>query len=385
MADMFGAPLGIIASDENIRRNALAGLSAAETLGKLEAQPGERALTAAQTEHQKTLAGLNRAQITDLETKAAEVRRQQAITEQVLQEERELKAAQQKAVSEGRNLTAAEWQQQRTATPVSAAEQLERMANRYRELGMPIDKVADLYNKAGSVAQHAATVASQRATEQKTQLEVARKNAEEFGALAAYGMKGPAQYREMLAIAAQNPTLVGMVGKLPPDFAAARPKLEAMYSQAMTVKDQAAQRARDVEAQASLSRAGAAQVSAAASSRTADARVALINERLAVLKKTGGAADPSVVALREARTAAVKQQMAARDAKDFPPMPLQPNAIDIASKATFTTPSGQKVRAVADPNGAQTDMKGKRFSLVPVISSANDLSAEDLAILNGED
>ncbi len=382
MADLFGAPLGIIASDENIRQNIHAGLLASKTLGEIEQQPTDLALkqakiplTQAETEHHLATAKLNRANAAAAEQAAAELKRQQDITTKVLAEEQAHRAAQQRAIAEGRVLTVADRPAGGFAAPVqTTADRLDQLANDLLDNGMPLDKVATLAGKAAEASKDNAQAASARAAQELSQLKSSQERAERLGTMAAYALKGPAQYREAMTAAMQDPALVGVLGKMPLDFAAAKPRLEAFLGQAMTVKEQAAQKARDVEAAAAQARAGAAQTSASASLMVAKSRVALNNERLEILKKNGGKADPDVVDIRRRGVALREQEAQAKQLKDAPPAPLDMKERRLGKM--YTAADG-KTRVIWDKDPA-TGQMGWR----PVV--ARPLSAQEQEILDGE-
>ncbi len=377
-SELFGAPIGIIASEENIRQNIHAGLLASKTLGEIEQQPLDAEKKKAETEHHLATAQLNRATAAKAEADALELRRQQGIMERVLEEDRATRAAEAAAAAQGRNLTVADRPAGGfAAPPTTTAERIDRLANRLADLGMPLDKVATLAGKAAEASKDNAQAASSRATEELNKLKSSQERAERLGTMAAYALKGPTQYREAMTAAMQDPALVGVLSKMPLDFAAAKPRLEAFFGQAMTVKEQAAQRARDIEASAAQARAGAAQVSASAALMTAQSRVKLNETRREILEKNGGKGDPAVLDIRQRGVALREQEAAAKRLKEAPPAPLDMKARVVGKM--YTAADG-KTRVMWDKDPA-TGQMGWR----PVAMGAGDLSAEDRAILEGED
>lgn len=144
MADMFGSPLGVIASDQNYRANIKSDLDTAASLNDLSLFP--------------------------LKKRGAEIKIEEAETE--LRE----KKAFERIMSESSMTAAAE------GKPVDVAARLDLLAGETAKAGM-VNKAADLAKAAADIRSKTATTAAQQSAKRLNELKFIRENAELMGQL----------------------------------------------------------------------------------------------------------------------------------------------------------------------------------------------------------
>jgi len=312
MAEMYGAPVGIQASDENIRQNIQTGFQAQKLLGEIAMQPEELALKRAQTLNTGALTKLHLADAAQKEAAA----RDTALMRKIDLEVRAEQQAIDQAKLAGVDLTVADRPKEGFSTTQSAATSLERFAAAAYNKGMPLDMVTPIVEKAAKIRKEEATTLSQSTNAAVHQLTAQKALAERLGSVASYALQGPTQYAQVRAMG-------GLPPDLPLSFSLAAPLLRQMVATSTTVKDKAELEIKERNAKASEARAAAAQVSANASAARAGAYVATSAARRDVLKKALGpgseeAADAKRATTEAARTRAFKTQLSFA-----PPVPLR--------------------------------------------------------------
>ncbi len=318
MSELYGAPSGIIASEDNIRRNVASGMLAAKTLGEIEQQPAEKALKEAH-------ARLYQAEATDKETNA---RAQQAMLD--LQnnfiKKRAEDAARQQLVegakAAGKDATVADLPKG-DLTGRSQAQSLEEFAKYAEERGVGPLQLAKVYKEAADIREKEAIGSYRQSQAKKQELDAQKERFTMVGNAAATAAQSPANYMAILS----NPQMRQF---LPPNltgnFATDKPILEAISSASQDSLKRAELTEKMAEDANKAARRGAQNAASAAAVRVADARIGVLRERERILKKNSGEGDPSTVEARKALTAARQARAEAQFRKEFPPVPLDPKA-----------------------------------------------------------
>jgi len=315
----YGAPGGVRANDA-FRKNAL---DAQETLGKIAMQPGQMRLTDAH------------ARLYEAEASAKEAA---AIAERRMADIALRAAGGQTAEAEGP-----------TKTPRSLGSPLVDMAQMAFGAGL-WKQGADLTKKAVDInAKEAAAGASQASQQLRAvRAQVAQAGEQASLALSAVDQGSYDRLRMTLAARGQD------ISALPEDYASAKPMLQQVVTAGMTAKDSLALAEKRIQDAAERKKWGAQAGAATATAKAAEARAKLITQTYDERAKNGGKDSPSVVALREARTKAIKDNAAAKEraeaAKDlakFPPAPADPKARTLDK--TYTWPDGSKILWTINP------------------------------------
>lgn len=329
MADLFGAPQGIMAAEEAGQKSLLSGLSALKTMGEINAQPAEASYKGA-------LARLHNAEAADKEAAAsasAELTRIQAA----------VAAENQRSLAEtGLPLTADKLDPATgTVRRTDPATQMFDYVAQLKAKGARPDQVMKLELAATQMQQRQAAAAHNAAQTEQQQALAAKAQRQQSGAIASALLANPQTYAQMRLAGTGDPVLDA---NLPPTYAAAKPLLEHIRNAAIDADKKEELRLRAITA-------GAAAQSAAATSRVADARVGVLKVRKDMLtedleqaKKTGGKYDPAVTALKAERTKADIAHKAALEAARFPGIPVDSKFAEVGKN--YTLPDGRRVTLV---------------------------------------
>lgn len=318
MADMFGAPIGIGAAEQDMRQAALGGLQAQKLLGEIAEQPDRARLTRAHA---------------DLYSAQADKAREEASDARKLVE---LSAA---AAAQGRIATVDDLDPK---APQSGADYLERLAGLAADKGVSPKTTADLYTKAAGIRQKEAATLSTQATEQVRKLDAGLKRAERLGALATMALQGPEQYAQARMIAAQE----GLpVDRLPQSLDAARPMLQGLITSSMSAKDTIEAQRKEIHDKAQKARWDSSNARDSAAVKLAEKRGMLIEERTKQIQKNGGSGSPEAKKAAEEMAATRRAIREAKVRKEFPPAPLDPSARQPGK--TYTAADG-KTRFIWD-------------------------------------
>jgi len=312
MAEMYGAPVGIQASDENIRQNLHAGLMAQKALGEIAMQPEELALKRAQTLNTGALARLHTA---DAALKEAATR-DAALMRKIDLEARAEQQAIDQAKLAGVDLTVADRPKEGFSATQSAATPLERFAATAYNKGMPLDMITPVMEKAAKIRKEEATMLNQSTNAVVHQLAAQKAIAEQLGSAASYALQGPTQYAQVRAMG-------GLPPGLPLSFDLAAPQLQQLVSTSVSVKDRTDLEIKERNAKASEARAAAAQVSANASAARAGAYVATSATRRDALKKALGPGSEEAADAKRATTEAARARAFKTQLSFAPPVPLR--------------------------------------------------------------
>lgn len=360
MADMYGAPIGILASDQNIRQNIHAGLLAQKTLGEINAQPAEVDLKVAQAGNLRALTRQHTAEAAKLEEAAASLETMRRLGQEAAAEAQAQAQAVDQARLQGVDLTAADRPAGGFSRRPSAAEPLERLYDLGQKKGVPLDLLMPYAKKAADIRKEEAQTASANAEAEVRTLKAASDRAERMGALAQHAMKGPREYAIVRAQMAQE----GLpVNALPASFEEALPGLRQLEATSVGVKDRAdllikerTSKAAEVRAQADSARAGASVM-------RAKMAVKLGEQRFEAIAKNGGFLSPEARANAEEQAIRRRQLTDKELRKEFPPAPLDPaarvngksyTAADGRTRFLWTKDpaSGNMVAVVIEPNSA---------------------------------
>lgn len=357
MADMFGAPIGIGAAEQDMRQAALGGLQAQKLLGEIAEQPDHARLTRAHAELYEGQAAKARAEASDAE-KLAQLSAEAAV--------------------QGRIATVDDLDPK---TPRSGADYLERLAGLAADKGVSPKTTADLYTKAAGIRQKEAATLSAQATQQVRQLDAGLKRAERVGALATMALAGPEQYAQARMIAAQE----GLpIDKLPQSLDAARPLLQGLISSSMSAKDTMEVKRKEIHDKAQKARWDSANARDSATVKKIEAQRDLIQERLQNMRKNGGNASQEAKNAADELAETRRALRAARERKEFPALPIDPESAAFKAGARFKDRHGRKLEYVGrDANGMPTFelvMEGPRARA----AAPDDTDLEDTE-LEGED
>ena len=190
--EMFGAPLGIIASNDEIRKNVLTGLTAQKTLGDIAQQPAERDLKLAQARLFGADAGVKEAAV-------AAAARERALSEEFLARRQLIEAKAQR----GEIATVADLPPSGRLARRSGADQLIEYADFLDAKGAPISTTMKVREKIANIQQSEAATLSSEATQIKTQLATTEQLAGVLGQFAQGALAQPAQYQQVRMAAVQ--------------------------------------------------------------------------------------------------------------------------------------------------------------------------------------
>jgi hypothetical protein len=363
MAELWGAPNGIIAAEEMQRKNFLSGLEAQKVLLDVQEQPVKLDKMRAETLHQLTLSGLNQAQINEKQ-RVAEMQR--AMTEASVAADAELAKRDQLiagAAVQGRNATVADLGKDGKVPVNTRTARLEETIRQAEKRGASELDLVPLRKELSTILQQDASALHQTAQAFEQQALTRIKTQEELASLANYAKKGPRQYAEALQQAMQIPGV--NLSRFPPVWSpVVIPMLDAITSGVLKEKDRIDLQIKQQQANAASARAAADQARAGTDAMVASERVKLMQARRARIEASIGDGPGEVSEARRATTELKRQQIAAKDRAEFPQIPLDPSGISI--NRSYTTMNGEKVRAVLDPNGTQKNANGQRFSLVRI-------------------
>lgn len=305
MADLFGAPVGIIASQENNRQAITSGLANIKTMGDIAQQPAELELKQAQ-------ARLFGAEASDKEAAAA-------ASQEMLKLQKEFVEG---ARANGKEATVDDLEPG-TGKPKRQASQLEAFANFADKKGLPPLALAKVREEIAKIYEHEAITdyRSQQArqTEEKRQLE----HMQRVSNVAAAAAQSPQNY----AYAMLNPETRKL---LPPglsgNYATDKPILDLVTSagqDSIKAADLARKQADSVQLRL---RAKAAAALSHASADAATARKELTQQVKADVIKNGGEKSPEAKDAKIAAADAKRQETQAKLRKEFPPLIIDPNA-----------------------------------------------------------
>lgn len=354
MADLFGAPVGIIASQENNRQAITSGLANIKTMGDIAQQPAELELKQAQ-------ARLFGAEASDKEAAAA-------ANQEMLKLQKEFIEG---ARANGKEATVDDLEPG-TGKPKSQASQLEAFADYASKKGLPPLALAKVREEIAKIYEHEAITdyRSQQArqTEEKRALEHMTRVSNVSAAAAA----SPRDY----ALALMNPETRKL---LPPgltgDYATDKPVLE-MITRAGQDSIKAADLARkQADSVQTRLRAKAAAAASSASAGASKARMELTQQVKNDIVKNGGEKSAEAKDAKVAAADAKRQATQAALRKEFPPLLIDPAAREPG-----------KIYMMADGRIARWEVNPAKGILeLNVLDTAKGPSALTRSLITGND
>jgi hypothetical protein len=323
--EMFGAPFGISAAEDQINENALASVKALHTLGEIQQQPADLALKQAHARYYGGLAAEAEGKARDLE---------------VMQKLEEGLQAAKVAAAKGQILTVAE--PGTSAAAKSLAAPLEQMLQYGDASGAPARLLAPLAEKASLIRQHEASAGSAQAEEQVRKLDAAQKHAQRVSAFAAAALATPAAYDQLKAQAASEGF---QVNQLPQQWNAAA--LQGLRDSGIEADKQITLAREAIKEKAQEGRWASSNARDAASVKLSGARLENVKERTKQLVKNGGEGSPEAKAAKEELRLSREALRKARDRKEFPPAPLDPAAREFEKQ--YSAANGARFLWSKDP------------------------------------
>lgn len=336
-SDHFGAIGGAKFVDDRIKSE----LDAQKTLGEIAAQPGKRELDAAHSRLYNAEA---------------------AAKEATAQEQRDL----QQLLATGQPATG-------DTEPPSPAQKASRFANIL--LGdNPTGKV--LLGPGLKAAQGAATlldkeqkVLTGQASQARQEAIAARSRADLVGRWAST-ITDEASLAQAVMLAQGDaelpPGVREALSQLPPDYASAKPKIDAFVAQGQTVAQAAQQKAKKIDQDLTKARDASTAAKNGSLVKYFDAKTDVAKQTYNARVKNGGI-DPDAVALKKAKLKSEQQAQEARDRKLYPLLP--PEAVKDPAKRTL----GQTYTL---PNGSRMTWQGQGW-LPAKMPAANPIAPDD--------
>lgn len=347
MAGMFGAPIGLLAAEDQANKTAMTQVQAQRLLGELEQIPGEIALKKAQARSADASALHHRTQAADIILKREEA--DAAAAEMAGWEAAARKAGQVIPATEGREATAGDVQRMR-----SVSSPLEQLYKTMVEGGAPSKLTLPLAEKIAKIKSDEA-MAGYRSGQAKNQdLESQLRVANQIGSIAKAAYDTPEGYAQMRLLASQlgkdlPPGVKQVIDGLPQDWQAGRKALGPIITRALGVKDSLEFGLKEEAAKQKKLLDASTIAKNAATAATAGVRRDLIKEQTTVLKKLGGEGTPAAEAATEALTASRLQALEAKQLTMHPAVPA--TASKVVPGKTYTLADKSVGRAVTGADG----------------------------------
>ena len=345
MAELFGAPVGMLAAGEQSRQNALVGLEAQKVMNTLALQPSQIELNKAHT-------GYYGAQTAEAQAKAAAANVMQrlgagyAADQQLRQGVIDGKAAQ------GQTATVADFKG--AGQKVSVAQPLKDFAAYALGEGAPPTLLEKIYGEIATIEEKEAQGAWRNQEVLASQDKVSRDKRKETGGIAAAAAESPQQYAAIM----MNPALRD---RLPPeltgDYNTDSRVLRTIGQASMDANQQADNMLQQAQLAARQANFDAGEAKRDAAVALAIAQADLAAQRLADIIKYGEQNTEAGLAAKRAAIETAKARTDALRDKTYPPLPLDPKA-RVLNKS-YTLPDGRRAiwRIDPDTNKAGVDTK----------------------------
>lgn len=344
MADLFGAPQGIIAAEEAGQRAALSGLQSLKLMREIEAQPAE-------AEYKSSLGRLHRAEAMTKEAALEDQKRLAGIHASIAQE-----SAQHTAVT-GLPLEAVEVDPGTgRKRQVSPAEQLYEYAEKMKRKGASQAEVLPLIKQAAQIDSAVSTATFRQAQTVEREAAARKQNREAVGAVANSLLSNPQTYAQMRLQGTGYPELDQ---NLPPTYQAALPLLKTLRDAAMTPDKTEGLRLEEARTASTIATGRAQQAVAGARVDVLKQRSTLLKADIDHLEKAGGKYSPEAIQARQDKAKTDKLKTEATIAKTFPGIPANPTQGEIGKN--YSLPDGRRVTVV----GKTPDNK---YILQPVLA-----------------
>lgn len=335
MAELFGAPLGMIAANEQSRQNALVGLEAQKVMNTLALQPSKIALDEAQTRYYGAQTDAEAAK-----TEAASV--MQRLGEGFTADQKLRQGVIDKVASQGQIATVADLKG--AGKKVSTAQPLKDFAAYAAGKGAPPTVLEKLYGEISAIEGREAEAAWKNQQVVSDQDKTARDLRTEIGGIAAAAAENPQQYAAIM----MNRDLRK---RLPPEltgsYDADRNTLRAIGQASMDANKQADNRRQQAELDARQANFNAGQSKRDAAVALADAKYLLTVERFEQLAKNGQAVTDAGLEAKKAVADAARARTAAAQDKATPQLPLDPGSRKLGQ--SYMLPDGRTARWEVDP------------------------------------
>lgn len=335
MADLFGAPQGIIASNELANQNVLSGLKAQEMMGAISMQPAELALKQSQ------------AKLIGAEATQKELLNQQNLGMLKLDEAFQTEWAARKKLSDlaaasGAIATVADLTKGSATETLKPGSLYEKSVARLKwleEQGAPEQLLAGERDKLATGMEHEAIAAYRTQQAAKEAETAAASRRTQIGGVAAAAALSPANYSAIML----SPDRALLPKELTGNYATDAPVLNAIATASRTAQQLAQQKEKKQELDASDLRVKAVTQRSTATARLAGLKADTQQEILNNLKKYGGETAAATLDQKRTTTAARKAAADAKTAVSFPPLPLDPKLHTPGT--TYTTADGRRVVA----------------------------------------
>ncbi|CAB4149457.1 hypothetical protein UFOVP1320_55 [uncultured Caudovirales phage] len=322
MSELYGAPSGIIASDQNIRQNIQAGLQAQKTLGEIEQLPADLAL-------KQSHARLYGAEAIAKEEATAAMREARTwesrmTADMAAESQARLGLIGQIPATQGRNATVADLPPSGRASKASPVDQLQAQADWLTKNNAPRSMLNPLLEKISLVSQHMAAAEHNSAQAENQRALQAKTTLDTIGGIAGTAARSPIDYLSITSNPAYRQYLPpGLTGNYWTD----KPALQAIADASVEQKDKIrlAQEKLNTDSQIKLRDA---------ETKTAVARERVLSLRADDLKtvadnggKTNG---PNSVSTREKNNQAIRaseERVFAAQLKFAPMIPLDPDVL----------------------------------------------------------
>jgi len=337
MAELFGAPLGMIAADEQSRQNVLVGLEAQKVMNTLALQPSQIALNQAHT-------GYYGAQTAEADAKTEAARVMQRLGEGFTADQQKLKGVIDGAAAQGKTATVADLKG--AGQKVSTAQPLKDFAAYAASKGASPTVLKEIYGEIATIDEKEAVGIWRNTESEVAQDKMQRDRRTEVGGIAAAAAASPAQYRAFML----NPDLqtrFGAKNLLTGSYDADKVTLQTIAQASMDANKQADNKRQQAELEARQAQFIAGNALRDAKVAAADADFLLKYERYEQLVKNGEAVTNAGIEAKKAVTAAAKARTAAAQDKATPQLPLDPGSRKLGQ--SYMLPDGRTARWEVDP------------------------------------
>jgi hypothetical protein len=337
-ADLFGAPLGIIAREEGNRAAMLGGLQAQKMLGEIAMQPAE-------LQYKKSLGQLHEAEADERQANAAAQRQMLDLQREWSQKELDARSKLvEGAAAQGRTATVEDLKggsAQEALRPTSQADSLRKFADYAEQRGVPSMALMKLRKEIADISQSEAVGAYRSAQAADIKDRRASTQRQQLGGLAQTAASDPKSYAAIML----NPATRKLLPReLTGSYAADAPVLRAIAQASMTADQQADNARAEREAASRAARRGAGMAQAGAAIALTKVKLETAKEVLTNLKKYGGDTAEATLDAKRSMSEARRAAVVAKEAKAFPPAPLDPKDVEVSK--SYTAPNGQRYTVV---------------------------------------
>ena len=368
MADLFGAPQGIIASNELANANILSGLKAQEMMGAIAMQPTELSLK----QSQARLYGAEAAQKEIANEQATGLLKLDAAFNAEWDARKKLSDA---AAGAGQVATVAdltEGSAVKTLSPTSLFDKSIARLNWLEKNRAPEQIISGERDKIATGLEHEAIAAYRTGQASKEAADTASKKRITVGGIAAAAAANPDNYAAIM----MSSDRALLPKELTGNYATDAPILDAIARASVTAEQQFKLNQKIEEDKVAATRVTAVTARNNASARLAGLKADTQEVILANLKKYGGANAEATVEQKRTATAAKKAAADAKENAAFPSLPLDPK-LHIPGQV-YTAADGRRVIAEG--------VKGQplRYRVVPSPTAAAVQKAAEASVAGAD-